>query len=237
MSELRGRTTIVAGVSRGFAAMTSARTAATAAALTTLGLAAASWVVAVWQMKAMDMGGVTGLGSFALFVALWVSMMAAMMLPGAVPAVLRHADASGRVRAVPLFVGSYLAVWTSVGVAVYALYRPHGTLTAGALAMVAGVYELTPLKRAFRRYCRGGGHSGFEYGLHCVGSSIGLMLVLVGMGVMSVAWMSVMAVVVLAQKVLPPKVAIDVPVGLAIVGLGILIVLAPSSVPGLTPPM
>ena len=57
------------------AAMTSARTAATAAALTaTLGLAAASWVVAVRQMHGMDMGVATGLGSFAFFVALWVSM-------------------------------------------------------------------------------------------------------------------------------------------------------------------
>ena len=79
------------------------------AALTaTLGLAAASWVVAVRQMNGMDMGVATRLGSFAFFVALWVSMMAAMMLPGAAPAVLRRAHASGRVRAVPLFVGSYL---------------------------------------------------------------------------------------------------------------------------------
>src|SRR6266581_4291610 len=110
----------------------SAGTAATAATLTaTLGLAAASWVVAVRQMNGMDMGVATRLGSFAFFVALWVSMMAAMMLPGAVPAVLRRAHASGRVRAVPLFVGSYLGVWTLVGVAVYALYRPHGSFAAG----------------------------------------------------------------------------------------------------------
>jgi hypothetical protein len=49
--------------------------------------------------------------------------------------------------------------------------------------------------------------------------------------------MSVIAVLVLAQKLLPAKPAIDVPLALAIVGLGILIVVAPSSVPGLTPPM
>ena len=55
------------------AAMTSARTAATTAALTaTLGLGAASWVVAVRQMNGMDMGVATRLGSFAFFVALWV---------------------------------------------------------------------------------------------------------------------------------------------------------------------
>ena len=208
-----------------------------ATALTaTLGLAAASWVVSVQQMNGMDMGVATQLGSFAFFVALWVSMMAAMMLPGAAPAVLRHARAHG-VRAVPLFVGSYLAVWTLVGIAVYALYRPHGSLAAGVVAIAAGVYELTPLKQHFRRRCRESIRSGFEFGLCCVGSSIGLMLMLVVLGVMSITWMSVIAVLVLAQKLLPAKAVIDAPLALVIVGLGILIVLAPSSVPGLTPPM
>jgi predicted metal-binding membrane protein len=220
------------------AAMASARTAATAAALTaTLGLAAASWLVAVRHMNGMDMGVVTTLGSFTFFVALWVSMMAAMMLPGAAPAVLRRAHADGRVRAVPLFVGSYIAVWTLVGVAVYALYRPHGSFAAGAVALAAGLYEFTPLKQRFRRRCREKVRSGFEFGLYCVGSNIGVMLMLVALGVMSVTWMSVIAVLMLAQKLLPGKAAIDVPVALAIVGLAVLIVLAPSSIPGLTPPM
>jgi predicted metal-binding membrane protein len=220
------------------AAKTSARTAVTAAALTvTLGLAAASWFVAVRQMNGMDMGAQTRLGSFGFFVPLWVVMMAAMMLPGAVPAVLRRAHASGGVRAVPLFVGSYLAVWALVGTAVYALYRPHGSLAAGAATIAAGVYELTPLKRHFRRRCRESVRSGCEFGLCCVGSSVGLMLMLVALSVMSVTWMCVIAVLVLAQKVLPAKAAIDVPLALAIVGLGVLIVIAPSAVPGLTPPM
>jgi predicted metal-binding membrane protein len=214
--------------------MASGRTAALAA---TLGLAGASWVVALRRMNGMDMGVATELGSFAYFVALWATMMAAMMLPGAAPAVLRRAQASGRVRAVPMFVGSYLAVWTLVGVAVYAVYRPHGTLVAGALAIAAGVYEFTPLKRHCRRRCRESVRSGFQFGRYCVGSSIGLMLMLVALGVMSVTWMSVIAVLVLAQKLLPSKAAIDVPLALAIIGLGILIVLAPSSVPGLTSPM
>lgn len=218
--------------------MTSARTTETAAALTaTLGLAAASWVVAVRQMNGMDMGVATQLGSFACFVALWVLMMAAMMLPGAAPAVVRRAHASGLVRAVPLFVGSYLAVWTLVGVAVYALYRPHESFAAGAVAIAAGVYEFTPLKQHFRRRCRESVRSGFEFGFCCVGSCIGLMLMVVALSVMSVTWMSVITVVVLAQKLLPPKAAVDVPLALAIVGLGILIVIAPSSVPGLMPPM
>jgi predicted metal-binding membrane protein len=219
-------------------ATTSAGTAATATALmSTLGLAAASWILAVRQMDGMDMGVATRLGSFASFAALWVSMMAAMMLPGAAPAALRLAHASPRVRATPVFVSSYLAVWALVGIAVYALYRPHGTLAAGVVAIAAGVYELTPLKQRFRRRCREYVRSGFEFGICCVGSSIALMLMLVTLGVMSVTWMSVIAVVVLAQKLLPVNAAIDVPLALAIVGLGILIILTPSLVPGLTPPM
>jgi predicted metal-binding membrane protein len=105
------------------------------------------------------------------------------------------------------------------------------------VVIAAGVYELTPLKQHFRRRCRESAGSGFGFGLCCVGSSIGLMLVLVAVGVMSVTWMAVIAVLVLGQKLLPAKAAIDVPLALAIVGLGILIVIAPSLVPGVTPPM
>ncbi len=215
-----------------------ARTAALAAALAaTLGLAAASWVVAVWQIQGMDMGVATRLGSFASFLALWVVMMAAMMLPAAAPAVLRRTQASGGVRAVPLFIGSYLAVWALVGAAVYALYRPHGSVAAGVVVIAAGGYEFTPLKRHFRRRCRDSVRSGFQFGLCCAGSSIGLMAMLVVLGVMSVTWMSVIAVLVLAQKLLPAKTAIDLPLALAIGGLGVLIVITPSLVPGLSPPM
>ena len=222
----------------GFAAtVATARTTVAAALTATLGLAAVSWGVAVWQMRGMDMGVATRLGSFGSFIAVWVVMMAAMMLPGAAPAVLRRARASDGVRAMPLFLGSYLAVWAVAGAAVYALYRPHGYVAAAAVTIGAGVYELTPLKRHFRRRCRDSTGSGFGFGLCCAGSSIGLMAMLVVLGVMSVTWMSVIAVVTLAQKLLPAKAAVDVPLAIAIVGLGVWIVLAPSSVPGLAPPM
>jgi predicted metal-binding membrane protein len=213
-------------------------TAATLTALpTTLGLAAVAWPFAVWQMDGMNMGVATQLGSFAHFVAAWVAMMAATMLPGAAPAVVRKARTDGRVPALALFVGSYLAVWTLVGVAAYALYRPHGSFAAGAVVIAAGAYEFTPLKRQFRKRCREAIGSGFEYGLYCVGSSIGLMLALMALGVMSVTWMLVIGVVVLAQKLLPAMPAVDVPLALAVVGLGIVIILAPASVPGPTPLM
>jgi predicted metal-binding membrane protein len=231
-------TSVLAARSPTEASDTRGSTAATATALTvTLGLAAASWIAAVRQMHGMDMGVATELGSFAAFIAVWVSMMAAMMLPGAAPAVVRRTRASGRAHVAPAFVGSYLAIWTVVGVAVYAVHRPHGSLAAGAVAIAAGAYEFTPLKRRFRRHCRENVRTGFEFGLYCVGSSIGLMLMLVTLGVMSVTWMSVIAAVVVAQKLLPAKAAIDVPLGLAIVGLGILILIAPTSVPGFMAPM
>jgi predicted metal-binding membrane protein len=219
--------------------MTAARTtaAAAAAALTAmLGLAAVCWVVSVWQMTGMGMGVATRLGSFGFFAAVWVAMMAAMMLPGAAPAVARAARAGG-VRAVPLFAGSYLAVWALAGAVVFAACRPHGTAVAGVVTIAAGAYELTPLKRHFRRRCREMAGSGFGFGLCCAGSSAGLMAMLVAVGVMSAGWMAVIAVLVTAQKLLPPSAALDVPLALAIVAFGVLIIVDPSWVPGLTPPM
>jgi len=81
-------------------------------------------------MHGMDMG-------------VWVTMMAAMMLPGAAPAVARRARLTGKVRAAPLFTGSYLAIWALAGVVAYSLDRPHGSLAAGAVVIAAGAYELT----------------------------------------------------------------------------------------------
>ncbi|HTI05712.1 MAG TPA: DUF2182 domain-containing protein [Gemmatimonadales bacterium] len=213
--------------------------AGTTALATTLGLAAAAWLVTVHQMHGMDMGVATQLGSFAFFVALWAVMMAAMMLPGLAPAVVRRARTSGAVRAVVPFVASYLVVWTLVGALIYALYRPHGTWAAGLIVIAAGLYELTRLKQHCRRCCRARTRSGggFAFGLYCVGSSIGLMVMLLALGAMSLTWMLVIAALVLVQKLLPAKPAIDVPVAVAIIALGLVIIAAPGFVPGLMPPM
>ena len=111
-------------------ALTGFRPAPTAIALAaTLGPAAAGWVVSIREMNGMDMGVGTGLGSLAFFIVLWVWMMAAMMLPGTAPALVRRAEATNPVLAVPLFVGSYVGVWTLVGLAVYGLYRPRTCAT------------------------------------------------------------------------------------------------------------
>lgn len=78
--------------------------------------------------------------------------------------------------------------------------------------IAAGVYELTRVKQHCRRCCRESARSGFALGLYCVGSSLALMVMLVALGVM---------------KLLLAKPAIDLPLALGIVALGILILIAP----------
>jgi predicted metal-binding membrane protein len=103
------------------------------------------------------------------FIVAWILMMAAMMLPGAAPAVARRARIDSAALAVPLFSCSYLAVWTLVGIGVYAVYEPHGTTVVGALTIAAGLYELTPLKRTWQRRCREDDLSGLRFGLSASG--------------------------------------------------------------------
>ena len=170
-------------------------------------------------------------GSFPSFLASWATMTATMLLTAA-PAAARYAH--GRVAAGLLFALSYLAVWGFAGVAVFVLCGPHGSLAPGATTIAAGIYELTPLKRYFRRRCRDSAASGLDAGFDCVGSCLGLMLAAMALGVTGAAGMSVVALLVAAQKLLPMKATVDVPLALAIVGLGLLVVIAPTSVPALT---
>ncbi len=150
--------------------------------------ALACWIVAVRSMTGMDMGPGSALGSFPFFLGVWVTMMAAMMLPAALPMVLlfdrvrREHRARGRAAApTSVFVASYLAVWAVAGVAAYAADRalrswaPHllswqhaGPYVAGAAVAGAGLYELTPLKRVCLGHCRGPLHyllDGWRHGL------------------------------------------------------------------------
>jgi predicted metal-binding membrane protein len=152
----------------------------------------------------------------------WVPMMAAMMLPSALPAIARRVRDCDGVVAAPLFAGSYAGIWALVGLAIYALYQPPGDLVAGALIVAGGVYELSSVKLEYRRRCRERVRSGVRFGLACVGSSAGLMLILAGAGLMSTAWMGAIGLVVLPQKLLPPHRLIDVPLAVALVALALI---------------
>lgn len=244
----------------------------TGAGVVVIAVALACWVVAADRMRGMDMGPGTGLGSLPFFLGIWVTMMAAMMLPSALPMVQLF-DRIGRDRrnagkAAPrtaVFVASYLAVWVAYGLAAFAVYRGiaaahwsfiawdrDGPLVAGAAVAAAGLYELTRLKRACLKHCRGPMHfilggwrpgnrgafiMGIEHGGYCVGCCFGLMLILFALGAMSLTWMAIVTIVIFAQKVLPRAAALHVPLAAALVGLGVWIALAPESVPGLTAPM
>jgi|SRR5579863_5462677 len=153
-----------------------------------------------------------------------VEMMTAMMVPSAVPALARSARENEGILAAPRFAASYFGIWVLVAVLVWLLYRPPGDAVAGALLVGAGLYELTPLKRECRRRCREHQRSGLRFGAYCFGSSIGLMLALVAIDVMSVPLMCAVAAVVLAQKLLPPNPALDVPLAVAITAAGVAVV-------------
>jgi len=135
-----------------------------------LAAALAAWLVAVARMRGMDEGPGSDLGSLGWYLGVWVTMMAAMMLPSVLPMVLLYARvARERSGAAPtwLFVGGYLAAWTAYGLLAYAASRGLRSLDAGFFAWdragpwiaggavaAAGLYELTPLKDVCLRHCR-----------------------------------------------------------------------------------
>jgi predicted metal-binding membrane protein len=224
------------------------------AALLLLGAAAIAWAVTVERMRGMDDGPGTDLGGLGWYLGIWVTMMAAMMLPSAAPAAEHVACLARRLPAV-LFTAGYLAVWSAFGLAAYGVFRlatsfgtgwvawdEAGPYLAGAMIVAAGSYEWTPFKQRLLRRCRSpfpdthAFRSGLRYGRDCVGSSGGLMVVLFALGVMSLLWMALVAGAIFVEKVLPQGLQLTRLVAIALIVLGIWVALAPSSVPGLTQP-
>jgi predicted metal-binding membrane protein len=216
------------------------------AALLLVGTAIVAWVVTVERMRGMDAGPGTDLGGLGWYLGIWVTMMAAMMLPSAAPFAARLASAFPAL----VFAAGYLAVWTGFGLAAYGLFRvvkaldpawiawdQRGPYLAGGVLVAAGVYEATSLKERFLRRCRAPADaSGLAYGLDCVGCCVGLMAALFALGVMSLLWMVAIAGVIFAEKVFPQGIRFSRVVALALVVFGIWVAASPGSVPGLTEP-
>jgi predicted metal-binding membrane protein len=190
-------------------------------------VAALAWAVTIARLSSMDDMSM-GLGSIESFVAAWTVMMAAMMLPSALPLVFEFArNTEGRrgwQSATALLGVTYLGVWLAFGVACYALYNALGMpwanqgLVGGAALVIAGLYALTPLKRATEAWCRelcalhaplpfnlmrSAVVAGVRYGLSCLGCSAGLMVAMVLIGVSNLAWMVVLTAVILTYKLAP----------------------------------
>jgi predicted metal-binding membrane protein len=231
-----------------------------------------AWIVTYQRMHGMDAGPGTDLGGLGWYVGVWVTMMAAMMLPSVAPMVLTFArisrtrSDSGHLPGVPtgVFLGGYLIAWTAYGLVAYSLYRvakdaapaflawDHaGRYVAGGALGVAGLYEVTPLKRVCLKHCRGPLHfvlggwrkgpfgalrMGIEHGLYCVGCCWGLMLALFAVGVMSITWMALVAVLIFAQKLFPYGERLAPVFATAFIAVGIWVAVAPASVPGLHVP-
>ena len=163
-----------------------------------------------------------------------------------------------------LFVAGYLVTWSLFGVAAYVLFElfasAHldflawdraGRYLAGGVLVAAAAYQLTPAKDACLRRCRGplafvlerwrdgrigALRMGIEHGAWCVGCCWALMAALFALGVMSVAWMALVAVLIAVEKLLPWKALANRTVAIALLVLGLAIMTAPARVPGLTVP-
>lgn len=230
-----------------------------------IALAGVAWVVTVDRMQGMDMGPGTDLGGLGWFAGVWAVMMAGMMLPSLSPMAVAHSRAGGRgagsVGSTLFFAAGYLLVWIIAGLLAYALvegvraldlgflgWDEGGRYVAGGVITGAALYEFTPVKRRCLRHCRdsrllrhrpgavGAFSMGLEQGGFCIGSSWALMTALFALGVMSIAWMVVIAALIAIEKLLPSQLPRRGATAAVLVGLGIGVAFFPDQVPGLTIP-
>jgi predicted metal-binding membrane protein len=229
-------------------------------------VAGLAWWSSVDRMQGMSSGPWTGLGTLGWFLGLWIVMMAAMMLPSAIPTVALYGSLAKERRhlASALFVTGYLAVWAAAGVVAFGLATVGGRLAGGALAwnragrwaagatlLAAAAYELTPLKDVCLGKCRsplgylltswrdgpaGAFRMGAGHGAWCVGCCWALMAGLFALGVMSIGWMAFVAALIAAEKLIPWRSLATYAVTAILALLGFLMLAAPDAIPGLTIP-
>lgn len=197
----------------------------------------------------------------SLFVTVWTAGMAAMMFPAISPVVLlynRLIKNNGSTTLVveggkgpysvkmALFVGCYLAVWALTGLALLlgwsmllnSAVAATGISGAvyGAILVLAGAYQFTPLKAKCLGYCEspmsffmrrwrngtaGAVTMGTYHGLYCLGCCWPYFLIMVALGWMDILWMALFAGIIFGEKLWSRGiwVARAAGVGLAIVGI------------------
>jgi predicted metal-binding membrane protein len=229
-----------------------------------LTLAAAAWAGLVWHSHtATEM---TAVSHARHFIADWLVMVVAMMLPTALPMILtfHRVQAANRQPqdafvSTWVFVAAYLAVWAFAGLAAYvgmrageaAIRRVPLTAAAaaqvgGATIVVAGVYQLTPLKDVCLSKCRepldfivtawrDGATSALEMGLlhgaYCLGCCWLLFVVLFPLGIMNVGAMAAVTLIIFAEKTLLwPRLAPYATAGVLVL-YGALVITSPQLLP------
>jgi predicted metal-binding membrane protein len=229
-------------------------------------LAAAGWWWTTDRMRGMDDGPWSSLGTFGWFLSVWVVMMAAMMFPSVAPTVALYSRMTRtRSPLSPLvFTAGYLVTWAAAGAIAFATaevvnaaggdvlaWNRAGRWAAGATLVVAAIYQLTPLKDVCLGKCRsplgfllgswrdgwsGALRMGAEHGAWCVGCCWALMAALFALGVMSIAWMAVVAALIALEKALPWRRVAARGTATVLLALGLLVLAAPATVPGLRVP-
>jgi predicted metal-binding membrane protein len=227
-----------------------------------LALTAAAWALTAERMAGMDVGPWSELGDVGWFTVSWLLMMAAMMLPVLTPMVVAYSRRAASPVATAAFSAGYLGAWLVAGLVAYAAieivrgleldilsWNEAGRLVAAAVIAGAALYQLSKPKRDFLRRCcerstfldehfrpgaSGALRMGVEHGVDCVGSSWALMAALFALGVMSLTWMALVAVLIVAERVLPR--ATRTAVVLVFATLGTSVALVPGRMPGLTVP-
>jgi predicted metal-binding membrane protein len=158
-----------------------------------------------------------------------------------------------------LFVAPYVAVWTAFGAIGYALAVGADALAddsmwtmdnlpriAGGLLIVAGIYQLTPLKRVCLARCRsplafmlsywrdgrwGAVSMGLRHGLFCLGCCWVLFLLLLPLGVMNIGAMLAVAALVFAEKALPKGDTVAIAAAGVLIIYGLLALAVPAALP------
>jgi predicted metal-binding membrane protein len=229
-------------------------------------VAGLGWWWTVDRMQGMDNGPWTDVGTLGWFLGAWVVMMAAMMFPSVAPTVALYSRMTrARSALAPLvFCAGYLFVWAAVGLLAFAiavaggwvaggvlLWGRAGRWVAGATLLVAAVYELTPLKNVCLAKCRsplgflvgswreglpGALEMGVRNGAWCAGCCWALMASLFALGIMSIGWMAFVAALIAAEKLLPWRRVATIGTAAVLLVLGVLLLAAPGSTPGLTIP-
>jgi predicted metal-binding membrane protein len=223
---------------------------------------AGAWVAMLWlsmggeDMAGMEMAMTPTLGAGVAFVAAWAIMMAAMMLPSAMPMIGLYAatqrsavNATTTSVTVITFALMYVALWALTGVPIYfasvaLMAVPPATLayTIAAVLVVAGLFQLSPLKQVCLRHCRsplgfllghwragwrGAVSMGGAHALYCLGCCWALMMVLVVVGAMGLPWVLLIACVVAAEKILSRGEWIARMTGVALALLGVAVAAEP----------
>ena len=229
-------------------------------------LAGAAWWSTAQRMAGMDAGPGTDLGALGWFVSVWVVMMAAMMFPSVAPTVALYARMTSRRGAgrALVFTSAYLAVWAGAGLVAYGLFfagrstlgaqlawSASGRWLAGGVVAMAALYELTPLKDVCLGKCRsplgfllgtwrdgnrGALAMGARHAAWCVGCCWALMAALFALGVMSLAWMALVAVLITVEKTLPRRRLVVWATAAILLVFAVLLMASPHAVPGLVVP-